>query len=221
VPVAAAPVHQARPLTFVDSDSTREEVWVRLPAKVRQRVEARYGQLLQWWADDDEESRPSAVVLGDRALVTVEPTTNSSGGSAYRIAALPLDPASFRSVRVTGHGAQPAPAPAPAPAAHTGPGSDPGQFRINPKLAGFLGQLPARAQQLLQEPFLANNEEPDWRYHYRRTGAAHGLSAATLHVWCYLTDLRTVTFVAGTGAGARDGGSAGAWQLTCWRASRR
>lgn len=222
VPAGPTPVHQPRSLTFVDSTGTREALWERLPTKVREKVAARYGQLLDWWADDDEDGRLSAVVFGDQALVTVEPAVSGSGGSAYRVASIPLDPSSFRSAPVTGPTGGGPSIPSTGPAPRGGPGSSRAPAaRIDRSLAGFLGHLPVRAQELLQEPFRAGDRELDWRYHYQRTGSGRGLSGATLQVWCYLTDLRTVTFVAGTGSGARDGGGAESWRLTCWRASRR
>jgi hypothetical protein len=225
VPVVPAPVHQPSALSFGESTYTREEFWERLPITVRQRVEARLGRLLEWWAEDDEQGRIIAVVLGDEALVTVDPTVNASGKPAYRVAAVQLDPSSFRSVSVTGPTGDAATVETgqkPGSAPKGGPGSSKQPTISIPRdLATFLGYLPARAQTLLQEPFLTGGERLDWRHYYLRYGQDHGLSVARLQAWCFLTDLRTVTFAAGTGEGFRDGVGVGAWQLTCWRASRR
>jgi hypothetical protein len=225
LPVSApgpVPTHRPQSLDFRDLTGTREELWERIPASVRQKVDARYGQLLEWWAADDEQGRVTAVVLGDQALVTAEPTINANGDAAYRVAGLSLDPSSFRSVTVTGPSSGPGADHDTAATPTRGPGAGPQPTaRIERELAGFLGYLPARAQTLLQEPFLTGTEPLDWRYHYLRHGVERGLSSANLQVWCYLTDMRTMTFVAGTGHGYRDGAGADSWQLSCWRATRR
>jgi hypothetical protein len=225
VPAAGpAPVHRPESLSFADFTDTQDELWDRVPATVRQKVEARCGRLLEWWAEEADDGRVLAVVLGDLALVTAEPTINARGAAAYRVAALQLDPSSYRSVQVSGPTSETGSGhagPDPVPATKGGPGASRRTPRIERALAGFLGYLPARAQTLLQEPFLTGTESLDWRYHYLRHGSGHGLSGASLQVWCYLTDLHTITFTAGTGYGYRDGAGADSWQLTCWRASRR
>jgi hypothetical protein len=220
---AQSPVHRAQSLKFADATETREELWARLPTTVRQRVEGRYGQLLEWWAESDEHGRVSAVVLGDQALVTVEPTVNTSGGPAHRVARMSLVPSSFRSVLVNGpsQAVPGGPDQSLAPSAGPGSGTPSSAERIPRVLAGFLGHLPVRAQTLLQEPFLVGGAELDWRRYYLRHGHGGGMSATNLRVWCYLTDMRTLTFATGTGYGYRDGVGADSWQLTCWRANRQ
>jgi hypothetical protein len=83
----------------------------------------------------------------------------------------------------------------------------------------MLGNLPARAQQLLQDPFLGGTRPLQFEYFYLRTSGGRGLSGATLQWWCYLTDLRALTFAAGVGHGLREGRGPESWDLTCWRVS--
>lgn len=216
-----SPVHAAGSLRFTESVGTREEVWDRLGAKVRERVGARIGSLVEWWATD-VSGRNAAVVLGTRAFVTVEPTVNAAGGPAHEIRALRLDESSFRRATVA---APAAGGPAAPPAAErAAPGSRPGApapalaDRLGADMSGFLGNLPARAQQLLQEPFVDGHDDL-WRdYYYFRSGSAGALGGAALSVWCYLADKRYVTFAAGVGNGYRQDTGPGSWQLTCWRA---
>ncbi|MEJ2853691.1 MULTISPECIES: hypothetical protein [unclassified Saccharothrix] len=213
-------VHSAGHLSFTDSVGTREEVWEQLGPKIQERVNAKIGQVVEWWATN-HSGRNAAVVLGTEAFVTVEPTINAAGKPAHEIRALRLDGATFRRATVTG-----APPPrAAAPAARTvGPGSPPSaptsalSRQLGSGMTGFLGHLPVRAQQLLQEPFVDDHADLWHDYYFFQPGSGHGLGGGTLRIWCYLANRRYVTFAAGTGHGYREETGPRSWELTCWRA---
>ncbi|NUT98552.1 MAG: hypothetical protein HOY78_41740, partial [Saccharothrix sp.] len=100
-PSGSGQVHSAGDLAFTESVGTREEVWERLGPKIQERVNAKIGQVVEWWATDFS-GRNAAVVLGTEAFVTVEPTVNAAGNPAHEIRALRLDGATFRRAAVTG-----------------------------------------------------------------------------------------------------------------------
>ncbi|MEU5692329.1 hypothetical protein [Actinosynnema sp. NPDC020468] len=210
------PIHAATTLGFGGSSLTREQVWDRLGDKLRDRVNARVGELVEWWAWD-VDGRGSAVVLGTREFVTVLPTVNASGGPAHEIRALKLDGSTFRRASVSG------PPDARPDAAPTGSGSRPGtppaapKTRLSAGMSGFLGNLPVRAQQLLQEPFVGGEGDLWHDHHYYRHGSASAMGGASLQVWCYLADKRHVTFATGVGQGYRPETGPRSWDLTCWR----
>lgn len=220
VPHQRPPHHQPGSLDFSLSTATPEEIWAQLSETVRAKVNARAGTIVQWWASSPD-GRPSAVVLGTEALVIVEPTVNSAGGRADRISAISLDATSFRHVRVQMSGGRHTPAGPEAVPGQSGSGSVPLERVLEPDLASMLGHLPPRAQELIQDPFLTHQAKLRYDYYYLRTSGSggRGLGGATLQVWCYLTDLRTLTFAAGVGQGFRDGTGADSWDVACWRAA--
>lgn len=224
-----APIYQPGELRFGGSSATREELWRRLSPAVHDKVNQRLGRLLEWWAAD-YDGRVSAVVLGTRALIVIEPTVNTAGSPATEISAIRLNESSFRTVRITA-GAESRVVGASRPGAVSSAGfpSRPGEPSargdaaltryLNDGMRGFLGQLPKRAQELLQDPFLTAETAPrhDY-YYYRRTSSEQAIGGTTLNVWCYLSDRATVTYCAGVGHGYRQSIGATAWELTCWRA---
>ncbi len=231
----AAPLHDPRELRFGGSVGTREELWEQLSEPVRQRVRERAGETIEWWAARYGD-RVSAVVFGTRALIVLEPTVNAAGRPATEVSTVVLDEASFRSARVTGESTPAGPAgPAGTPIAQARapqqpppprqqshqqlPSQSPQQHQLSADMSGFLGQLPPRAQQLLQDPFAAPAGRLRYDFYYYMAHRGHGFGGGTLHVWCYLADNRTATFCAGVGHGYRDGGGAASWELTCWRAA--
>ncbi|MBO4210919.1 hypothetical protein, partial [Micromonospora echinofusca] len=220
-------VHQPGAVHWSGSGATREECWQQLSPGLRDRVDQRIGRMLDWWATD-LDGRVSAVVLGTRALVSVNPTVNGAGEPAYELVTVHLDEASFRSAPVRG----PSPAPterrsSAATGAHR-PGSAPGSpagpgrpLRLDEGCTDVLGMLPARDQQLMQDPFLTASAPLRSDFFAYRTGSANSLNGATIRLWCYLTDTRSLTFCAAVGHGYREGVGARAWETTCWRASTR
>jgi hypothetical protein len=223
-----SPVHEAGELRFGTMAATREELWGQLTPALREKVNQRMGRRLEWWASQ-YDGRINAVVLGTQALIVLDPTVNDAGRPATEIKTIRLDEASLRSARVTGPGATPSsahqaqPNPAAPAAGHSQPGDPPAApvseltLRLGPDISGFLGQLPPRAQQLMQEPFLTTPYALVCDNYYVRRGDSHSINGATLDVWGYVTDYRTLTFCAGVGHRYREPAGPSTWELTCWR----
>jgi hypothetical protein len=214
---AAAATHAPGDLHLAPASRTMDECWELLSPKVRQRMLERAGQVVDRWLYVDHNDRVAGVLLGSRGLVTAEPTYNASGGHATAVQVLAAEPGSARSVQVDADTTVERYAPM---------GGSPGRPAVTaPTLAGrlpadfvaFLGNLPARAQTLLQDPFVGTARPLYCDHYYRETGPAQGAGGRTLRVWCYLTDRRRVTFASGHGFTFGATFVAAVWQLTCRR----
>ena len=215
-------VHNPGALDFSASSATPEELWAQLSESVKARVNARAGTIVQWWTSLSADDRPAATVLGTDALIVVEPTLNSDGGLASRIVAVPLDATSFRQVRVRASSGRQASPSQRNESRSERPEPTPLEIHLGTEFTDLLGHLPPRAQELVQDPFLASlpNTLRHDHYYLRVSGHSHqGLGGATLRVWFYITDKRSVTFAAGVGHGFRDGAGSDSWDVTCWRAA--
>lgn len=214
---APSAVHAPGALHLSPTSRTMDECWELLSPKVRQRIIDRAGPVIERWVYPNAEDRICCVVLGVRGLVTAEPTYNASGGHATAVQLLAARPDSVRSVQVnadtTAERYRPASGRPEAPA----PGGSPLAPRLPADFTAFLGNLPARAQTLLQEPFGRTAQPLYCDHYYREAGPSHGVGAKTLRVWCYLTDRRRVTFAAGHGVTYGPSFEAAGWHLTCWR----
>lgn len=210
-----APLHQPRQLDFAEHFLDRNEAWARIAPAVRERIEGRLGRRLEWWARDID-GRIHATVLGTRALIVLSPAVNASGQPATEIKTIRLDESSLRSARVSAPGGGALATFADRGSAHPQPSASPDR-RLAEDMAGFLGWLPARAQQLLQDPFSGTSRELLYDYFYYRFGSARGLGGATLNIWTYITDKHAVTFCAGVGRGFHESTGVSSWELTCWR----
>jgi len=226
-----APVHQRGSLQWSSVVTDREACWDRLSAGVRQRVADRLGDLLEWWAMESDGG-VSAAVLGTRALIVVTPTLNPAGRPASKLVTIELDERSLRSVQIREATSPLGTGPllgslSPGRPAGARPGDRPGQRpasagssisgRLGSDMAGFLGLLPPRAQQLMQDPFLTGTAALSCDNFAYRRGVGQSLAGATIQVWGYLTDRRAVTFCAGLGRTYQDDSGAASWELTCWR----
>ncbi|WP_231632062.1 hypothetical protein, partial [Streptomyces clavuligerus] len=207
-----APVHGAEPLGFVRRPG-REHWWEELSPQVRERMVARAGPIVEWWAycHPSDERRPYAVVFGERGLAVCTPTINDRGGPAQRIAVVPFVPASLRHAVVVQRPGRP---PSGGPALPGG--TDPSERAVGPvplteRTRGFLGHLPPEAQTRLQWPFV-NGDTLDRSDHYYTGGED------ALDIWCYLAGRRWVTFVSGRGTGLSGPAHRASWRLVCRRA---
>ena len=81
----------------------------------------------------------------------------------------------------------------------------------------FLGLLPPRAQELMQEPFVGGTGRLDTDYLIFRYGQETTAAGAMVHLWGYITDRRVLTVCSGVGHGYRDGAGVARWDLNCWR----
>jgi hypothetical protein len=82
--------------------------------------------------------------------------------------------------------------------------------------SGFLGNLPDKAQELIQELYAP---QPDlaYDYHYERSAE---LSEKTWQFWCYLADDQVLTLCSGKKTTQRTASAGQAkWKVTCYRAA--
>ncbi|CAL9367453.1 hypothetical protein [Streptomyces sp. enrichment culture] len=208
---AAAPVHDPAALGFVDRPG-REYWWGLLGEGVRDRMAARVGPAVEWWAycRTTDGERPYAVVLGERGLAVSTPTVNDRGGPAQLLTVVPFVPASLRHAVVVQRPTRRPPSGAAAtddPAPGTGGAEPP----LTARLRGFLGNLPAEAQSRLQWPFV-NGDVFDSGDHF------YSGDEDELDVWCYLAGRRWVTFVSGHGSGLSGPAHRASWRLVCRQA---
>jgi hypothetical protein len=204
-------VHEGGPLGFVDLPG-RDYWWQQIGVKVRERMIARVGPIVEWWAycHRTDTQLPYAVVFGERGLAVCTPTVNDRGGRAQLVTVLPFVPSSLRHAvvvqrptRLAWGGRPLPPGDTPAPATE--------DVRLSARMRGFLGNLPAEAQSRLQWPFVNGDTLDRGDYHY--SGDSHELD-----VWCYLAGRRWVTFVSGHGTGLSGPGHRTSWRLVCRQA---
>ena len=216
VPHADVPVYRPGPLEFVDAISP-EEAWGLISAPVRTRVNQRAGRVVEWWAWTSDDGRPHALVLGEEALVSATPTITAQGRPAHVVECVRLRRDSARTVTIhedtlgrsrrvrAPNGAEGRPAAA---------------VPLPDDMQAFLGNLPDRAQRLLQEPFLAQGELHSG-YHYYLTAASSGFGPKNLKVICFLHDHRWLTCLAGKAVTYSDGFDQARWELVCRRIAVR
>jgi len=203
------PVHDAVTLGFVDLPG-RDHWWQQLGAKVRDRIVARVGPIVEWWAycHHTDAKRPYSVVFGERGLAVSTPTMNDHGGPAQLLTVVPFVPSSLRHAIVI---QKPEPPPSGRPPLPGGSPPATGDVPLSASMRGFLGNLPTRAQSRLQWPFVNGDVFDSGDYHY--SGGSHELD-----VWCYLAGRRWVTFVSGHGTGLSGPAHRASWRLICRQA---
>ncbi|RAY12880.1 hypothetical protein DPM19_22970 [Actinomadura craniellae] len=189
----------------------RMECWETIGGRTRERLHELAGNVIDWFARVDASSpdgRSYAVVLGDRGLSIAEPRVDTAHRPVYVISAFVFDPASLRHVRVDHR---------PPPTAHTtsGPAAGAGpDLGLSQDARGLLGNLPPRAQHLLQAPFAAGQRilQCHWAYE----GFDHHLD---MFMVC-LAGPRNVTAATGTKIiPAGHSPETAHWSLTCHQAS--
>jgi hypothetical protein len=166
----AIPIHRPERLSFVHKPD-RDEAWRLLGTSVRERLHRRAGVVAEWWAYASDEGRVHAIVLGDRAMVSATPTVNACGGPAHVVESVRLHGGSARTVAVaedtTG-------CLDPDGALSDARRSAPMDASLPAAMRGFLGNLPACAQQALREPFQFATDQLYHGYHYSRTALTNG-----------------------------------------------
>jgi hypothetical protein len=209
-------LHAARALNYRDAPD-REACWSQLGSTVQQRLKEQAGQVLEWWAIQNTEGRVHAVVLGTNALAVAEPTVDSNGHPTRLIRTYPLLSDSFRYLEVSGkieglgrvgwsHSGSTRPRSPAADDATDVPGLD-------SEMIAFLGNLPAKAQQFLQAPFVGHPRPIEYERYYLRSELASGIQ---LFAGCYLTDRKVLRFVSGyRHSGHREPEEWGSWRLIC------
>jgi hypothetical protein len=209
----APPRHQASAMDLETGVPLRAECWDGMGAAVRQRLIDRAGTIIEWWAATDSSSadgRAGAVVFGDHALCLAEPRINAEHRAVYAVKAYILEPSSLRRISIDhrppsgGRGRTPGPTP---PAADIDLG-------LSPAGRGLLGNLPPKAQELLQAPFTSGQRVMRCDWHYE--GSEHRLNMFMV----YLAGAQDVTVATGTKeVPVGHGPQTAHWALTCYRAS--
>ena len=194
----------------------RQECWDAMGQRIRQRLLDRAGTAIEWWArqaDFAEDGRPEAVVFGDRGLYIAEPRVNAAHRPVFVLKGYEVDPASLRrmsidhrppagNTRATTAGGSPAAA------------SNAADLGLTPQARGLLGNLPRKAQELLQAPFITGQSVERCEWHYE------GFENRLNMFMVYLAGARDVTVATGTKViPAGHGDSLAHWQLTCFRAT--
>ncbi|MBQ0827526.1 hypothetical protein J5Y05_13545 [Streptomyces sp. RG38] len=199
-------MYEAGVLGFVDRPG-REFWWDRLGEGVRERMEARVGPVVDWWAYCHRGGeRPYAVVLGERGLAECTPTVNDRGRPAQLLTVVPFVPSSLRHAVVVRKASR---APSGEGGREDGLGGD--GVPLSARMRGFLGHLPEEAQARLQWPYVNGDVLDRGDFHYRG-------DQNDLDVWCYLAGRRWVTFASGHGAGLSGPAHRASWRLVCRRA---
>lgn len=207
------PVHEAGEMGLGGA-RLRQECWNSLGERTRARLHEHAGDVIEWYASEDESSgdgRCYAVLFGDRGLSIAEPRVSTDHRPVYAVSAFLFDPSSLRHVQID-H--RPPPRAPRSPAPPKGPAEPVKDIGLTAAARGIVGNLPPRAQELLQAPFLTGQQllRCSWAYE----GFEHRLDMFMF----YLAGPRDVTVAAGTKvvpAGHTD--ATAHWALTCYRAS--
>ncbi|GAB2809650.1 hypothetical protein GCM10022221_03780 [Actinocorallia aurea] len=207
-----APTHRAEQLGL-GGTRLRDECWNALGPKVRARLEETAGRTIAWFAADDAsdpDRRPLAAVFGDSALCVARPRLDGEHRPVYALSSYHLGP-----VRHLDVDHRPAASSGPSGGApgFGGPGAGSAPSGLTAAARGVLGNLPEKAQVLLQTPFTDGSPVSycDWYYQ----GFEHHLDVFVL----VLAGARHVTVAAGSKiipVGHTD--ATAHWSLRCYRA---
>lgn len=172
-----APTYRGSGLPLDDRYPTRDESWAAMSAKIRGRLTELAGDVIEWFATSDpysSESRPRAVVLGTQAFCVAEPRIDPTGRPVYELNRYEFVSGSHKAVplehRPATRGAAPARVSPQAGPSLPHPNSDLG---LSSREVGQLGNLPPKAQELLQAPF--SSRDPVRRCEYWYSGRANHL----------------------------------------------
>ncbi|MEY9895638.1 hypothetical protein ABIA31_009327 [Catenulispora sp. MAP5-51] len=174
----------------------REECWNEIAAPVRDRLKELAAPVAYWWARPDSSharQAPKAAVLGERGLYFAEPRPGRRRHPEYRISGY-----DFVSGSLTLDDVEHTPAAVDdPPSGATGPGarsdvSYAPDIGLLPDLKGILGNLPPRAQQLLQAPFGTGQRVDRQEFYYE--GWPHHLYIFVL----FLAGAEDLTIATGT-----------------------
>ena len=217
--VPDVPFHAAGELGLLDDGMVRDEYWLKVPERARTLLLDRAGELVEWWANEDPASSGNgikAVVMGTNALCIAKPRFDPRRARlVFDLTYHVFQPNSLRHSSVVSEltprrrAAMARPGSGlvvnNAPPASPLPG-------LSEAACGVLGNLPPKAQKLLQSPFAITGQvidECDWYYlGHANTGELHMFAV-------YLRSATEVTFAHGTRA------AGGAWSLTCHAALLR
>lgn len=164
-------------LPLDDRYPSREESWAAMSPKIQSRLAELAGDVIEWFASSDpysSDNRPRAVFLGTRALCIAEPRIDATGRPVYELNRYEFVPGSHKAIPVEHRpGRHHAAVGKVAP--QTGPfvQQPTSQLGLSPRQTGQLGNLPPKAQELLQAPF--SSKDPVRRCEYWYSGRANRL----------------------------------------------
>jgi hypothetical protein len=208
--------YQGSGLPLDDRYPSRDESWAAMSVKIRGRLTELAGDVIEWFAWRDpyaSENRPRAVLLGTRALCIAEPRIDTTARAVYELSRYEFVPGSHKTIPVQHRPglrsgtvqrvAAQADAPLPRRKSELG---------LSSQETGQLGNLPLKAQELLQAPF--SSQDPVQRCEYWYSGRANRLDIymfvlAGRHFVTAATGTQQVP-VGNTVANAH-------WNLTCHR----
>jgi hypothetical protein len=171
----------------------RDHWWKKFDSTAQRKIKEGSGRILDWWATsrDNDPSRPCAYVFGRKGFVTAEQRPAPGGRREHDIVVMPFAPLSVTQKNVR---QRPQSRVAQLWRPRGGPteqiGDEAPALPIPASMRGFLGNLPAEAQTLLQAPLIADGDLLNYAYYYAGGGD-------TLSFWCFLAGPRYVTFASG------------------------
>ncbi|QIB43011.1 hypothetical protein [Streptomyces aureoverticillatus] len=209
------PIHEPGGFPVDSSVPDRQQCWDMLGAGVRDRLLAKAGTVVEWWARLDHDRRPRATVFGSHGLCQATSVIRN-GKRVYLVERLQLEPGAMTRQSFGGASAKSRPSFAdrvlrrtppesrprpPLPGAQPRlPGAQPPRPSTHPldlddDTLGILGNFPADVQEFLQRPFLRDDRRvvADW-YYYETVEFAH---QRVFVVFCLSAD-RHVTVASAT-----------------------
>jgi hypothetical protein len=186
-----------------------------MSAKIRGRLTELAGDVIEWFAWSDpfaSDNRPRAVVLGTLALCVAEPRIDATGRPVYELNRYEFVPGSHKTVPVKHRPGAAGVAAKGAPQAERSVPQPSNGLGLSSRELGQLGNLPPKAQELLQAPF--GSKDPVQRCEYWYSGRANRLDTYMF----ILAGRHYVTAAVGTQQVPVGHSVATAhWELTCHR----
>jgi len=208
-----AGLHQARELQY-QHNGGRETAWEKLGSNAQRVLRSRVGgEIIEWWASLNSDGKCHAVALGTAGLCEADPLTTRDGKRAHRIKTVPFMPDSLTSLtwRQTVDSGTPDRDSTGSQETTTPPLAS----YLSDEFCGFLGNLPARAQEMIQEPYTPQRDLVGGYY----SQIDSDLSGTAWSFWCYLADNQILTFCSGSKVTQRAASPGRAsWKMTCYRA---
>jgi hypothetical protein len=206
--------YQGSGLPLDDRYPTRDQAWAAMSPKIRGRLTELAGDVIEWFAWRDpysSENRSRAVILGTRAFCIAEPRIDTTGRAVYELSRYEFLAGSHKSIPVQhrpGLGSGTVQRVAP----ESGKTRRKSELGLSSQQTGQLGNLPLKAQELLQAPF--SSGDPVQRCEYWYSGRANRLDTYMF----VLAGRHFVTAAVGTQQVPVGNTVANAhWNLTCHR----
>ncbi|MFJ8745780.1 hypothetical protein ACIRL2_41285 [Embleya sp. NPDC127516] len=171
-----AQVHAAGVLPTDPSGTNREGCWDLLGPRTRERLEAQAGGRWAWWGELDEDEYPEVFVFGPLGMCRAASVVRE-GRRVYLVERVRFEPDAL--IRRSFH------RDAPDPRGRTSrffrprrPVGDtpvrdssstpavPADLGLDDRDSGVLGNLPARVQEFLQQPFLGEDQGVVAKWYY-------------------------------------------------------